>query len=349
MSTRFRKVLRYGLLAMLILLVVLYFVGNVLLDRMSRDAMVVLAQKGPAHGMDISEPGFRTVRLSGVRSAHWNNLHATLRFTKSKTFNPERLFEVRVESLDGWLTGQGNLALTARGITIESDEVSQGDAESDDSKENDMRETISVGFVDLEIEIDLSNPLQGLEGALPELVSLAIEGTTPLSINTEGELEFTLKREPAKVRFRVEDDANENRLMLFTEDLRPISRKFDEELTEAEMELISRHPLRTPNLLRIKDDAESTAKKAFNQDNQVPQDAYRHVLWSFLLTRKYDSDFAQEVTDSHEQGDTGNTPAERDMDYRNNAVGRRYAREKIGRSQILTRLLSDPEVVLSAQ
>jgi len=66
-------------------------------------------------------------------------------------------------------------------------------------------------------------------------------------------------------------------------DLQPISALFEEHLTTAEMERIANDPLRTPRLLRIKDDAKSTASKAHQRDDQVPQDAYRHVLWSCLL------------------------------------------------------------------
>ncbi|MEM9354433.1 MAG: hypothetical protein AAGA92_15615, partial [Planctomycetota bacterium] len=115
------------------------------------------------------------------------------------------------------------------------------------------------------------------------------------------------------------------------------------------IELIASMPLRTPRLLRIKNDAESTAKQAYEADESVPQDAYRHVLWNFLLTRAFDEQTAQAVTDAHEAGDTGNSKAEREMDYNNNAVGRRYAAEGVRRPEILEKLLSDPEVIRTAE
>ncbi|WP_238314615.1 DUF6973 domain-containing protein, partial [Methylobacterium crusticola] len=79
----------------------------------------------------------------------------------------------------------------------------------------------------------------------------------------------------------------------------------------------------------IKDYAETTAHNAHAKDRTIPEDAYRHVLWSYLLTKEFGPAFASRVTDAHEQGPTGNTPKERKQDYHNNAVGRRYAREGI--------------------
>ena len=50
------------------------------------------------------------------------------------------------------------------------------------------------------------------------------------------------------------------------------------------------------------------------------------------------------MTDAHEAA-AGNTEADRRMDQNNNAVGRRYAGEGLEESQILGRVLSDPDVV----
>ena len=137
-----------------------------------------------------------------------------------------------------------------------------------------------------------------------------------------------------------------HRLILSEPDLHAVSDEFDEPLTEAEVKLLADNPLRAGQLLRIKNDAETTAENAKTADASVPQDAYRHVLWSFLLTNKYDAAFAKRVTDSHEEGDTGNSPAEREMDYNNNQVGRQYAELKVRRAEILGKIKSDPMAVL---
>ncbi len=64
-----------------------------------------------------------------------------------------------------------------------------------------------------------------------------------------------------------------------------------------------------------------------------------------VAIEKYGPEFAQFVTDAHEQGDTDNTEAEHQMDYTNNQIGRKYALNDIKEKQILPHLLRDREVV----
>ncbi len=56
-------------------------------------------------------------------------------------------------------------------------------------------------------------------------------------------------------------------------------------------------------------------------------DALRHCLWSALLTYQVGERFAKQLTDAHEApgaiGDP-NTRLDREMDFHNNAVGRRF-------------------------
>ena len=85
--------------------------------------------------------------------------------------------------------------------------------------------------------------------------------------------------------------------------------------------------------------------RARERDGSVPEDAYRHVLWSYLLTQEFDAEFAEKVTDAHEIGSTTNTEAEHRMDYNNNAVGRRYAAEGVAEPEVLSRVRRDPAVI----
>ena len=80
----------------------------------------------------------------------------------------------------------------------------------------------------------------------------------------------------------------------------------------------------------------------------VPVDAYRHVLWSYSLTKEFGPKFAEQVTDAHEKYDFENTEAEHRMDYNNNAVGRQYALKNVDLVSILERIVKDPDVILKA-
>jgi hypothetical protein len=77
----------------------------------------------------------------------------------------------------------------------------------------------------------------------------------------------------------------------------------------------------------------------------VPEDAYRHVLWSYLLTKEFGGAFAVEVTNAHETGKTGNTREERLMDINNNEIGREYARRGEEEQELLKLTLTDPRVI----
>ena len=343
--SRFKKILRYLLLLLLILVVVLFFVGNAILNSASQKAMRVLARRGKTHGLEINEPRFESARLSGFRSASCTDVQTELRFPKSKTLDPRRLFDVRVDRMEAWLTGRSEVTIAAHGIAIDSNDVPPEEGDNALAESDSTGESVAVDTLQVCLDLALLDPIPGLESALPELVSLAVSGSTRLALETKGVIEFSLKSKPAVVHFHTLPGPRGTHLVLNPEDLRPLSERFQEELTDAEIELISEVPLRTARLLRIKDDAESTAQRAFDQDDQVPQDAYRHVLWSFLLTKAYGTDFARRLTDAHEEGDTGNTPAEREMDYHNNAVGRRYFKQKVARKAILARVQSESDVI----
>jgi len=122
-------------------------------------------------------------------------------------------------------------------------------------------------------------------------------------------------------------------------------KKLGKELTEAEIELLSDYPERGARLKEIADYATAAAKNAHEADQTVPEDAYRHVLWSYLLTKEYDTEFAKKVTDAHEIGDTKNTEEDHIMDYNNNEVGRRYAEEEYEESEVLEKVMSDEGVM----
>ncbi|MEO2047299.1 MAG: hypothetical protein ABGX16_12085 [Pirellulales bacterium] len=62
-------------------------------------------------------------------------------------------------------------------------------------------------------------------------------------------------------------------------------------------------------MLKINDDAETISSVARQENDAVPQDTYRHILWSFMLTQEYGAKLAEQVGDAHEMGDTGNTDA----------------------------------------
>jgi len=185
-----------------------------------------------------------------------------------------------------------------------------------------------------------------IEGFARELRDLAQGTPTALPLEFSGITSFRVRQEVVKAALATHrDDDGRTRLTMDRESLQVISKVMGEQLTAPELELLAANPLQSPRLLRIRDQAQETAYQAHAAQEFIPEDAYRHVLWSYLLTKAYGEKFATAVTDAHEQGGTDNSEAERQMDYANNAAGRRYAGRKVKQEELLGLLLNDPAVI----
>ena len=134
-------------------------------------------------------------------------------------------------------------------------------------------------------------------------------------------------------------------LVLNKNDLRSVAVYFDEPLYDTEVDVVSEHPFRASRLMEIRDKAQKESRRARKRDSSVPEDAYRHVLWSYLLTKEYGPEFAEKVTDAHELGASDNTEADHRMDYNNNKIGRSYALRGEKESNLLDNVRTDPKVI----
>jgi len=362
--SRAKKYIRYGLLLLLVVVVVAYFVGDRLLNQMSREILATISKHTERHGLEIAEPQFQRAAIVGLRTARWTDISAKLRFPDSSNFEAARLFTLHIDQLEASLAGSNQVQLFIEGLEVDStipaakrDEGDKGDDgdKGDKGDEGDVAgladnyQHVLVPRLACPLDWQLFDPAASLKKILPEIVALVTSGAARIPVEAEGTLQFVLKGQPTTLRLKVEENAGDHCLALEGADVEKLSELFDEELTAPEVALVASHPLRAPELLRAKDDAESTAKSAAAKDTLVPQDAYRHVLWCYLLSKRYGAKFAEEVTDAHEQGDTGNTAAERDMDLHNNQIGRQYAAQKLKRPQILPQVLKDPDVIRQPQ
>lgn len=181
-----------------------------------------------------------------------------------------------------------------------------------------------------------------------DLKELLHSGSTTVPVSFSGTSSFSVSNEIVTTRLSMQKVNNSYRLTMDRESLRVISWIMAEKLTDPEVDFLSLNPIKAPRLLHIRNDAQESARRAHEEHAVIPEDAYRHVLWSYLLTQTYGEAFAQVVTDAHEQGKTDNSEAEHRMDYTNNAVGRKYAAQHYQRHELIDRLLNDPNVIREA-
>ncbi|QEG32839.1 DUF6973 domain-containing protein [Bythopirellula goksoeyrii] len=332
--TRKKKIICSLFVTLVVLAVILYVAANVALDRVSRRLMTDVAAKAEKKGLGVAQPSFDSVRLSGTLSPAWSGLRAIVSGSPHER-GPEWDLQVERATLGWGFDSRANLIVW--GMTLS--EISEV---PEDRKFTDRK--IVIDRINCQLPFNVFHPNAVILEVLQEGERIVSDGTTIWPLEIDGKIICSVKNKPVELRLNVVPKGDENSLALIEEDVVALSPLFGEKLTQAEVKLISSHPLRASRLLQLKDEAETKSSRSSEKDPSVPQDAYRHILWSYLLKEAYGVEFAEQVGSAHEMGDTGNTEAEREMDLHNNAIGRKYAEEGIRENEVLQHLMSDPEV-----
>lgn len=99
-------------------------------------------------------------------------------------------------------------------------------------------------------------------------------------------------------------------------------------LSAAEKRLITKYPKDALLVFLAKREAEQSTKRIFGQKAHNDEgDAFRHFLWSGLVTNKIGEDRARLFLDTHETGDPNQPLLEKEMDTFNNEQGIKQARQ----------------------
>lgn len=336
-TPRKKKWLIRGLIVFFVLVMAIYVVANVVLHRVTRPAMLQLAVEAGKQGAKVSQPSFESVYLNGFLGATWTGLQAEFQRQKEDAKKISRIWETEVDwlAIDWDLDGQASL--DAQGVTFVR-------AKQELNEKKSSKRRIVLERVGCEFPLELFDAKAGVRLLFTKFLQLWEEGGIELPLDIDGKIAFSLKGQPVELRMRDFEQEGKTTIVFLREDVARLSDVFQDKLTEAEIDLLATNVRRAPRLLEIKDDAETISSVARQENDAVPQDTYRHILWSFMLTQEYGAKLAEQVGDAHEMGDTGNTDAEREMDLHNNAIGRKYAREGISAPEVLKRLMADPEV-----
>lgn len=196
----------------------------------------------------------------------------------------------------------------------------------------------------LEEAINLSNPQESIQDIIKQFQQILDNGNTTLRVALKGTLSMQYEGENRDVAIKTVRKDKMTYLQMEKESLLSIIGNNVEDLTDAEVQVLADYPLRAAALLRIQKYAKGKAANLAVQDN-FPEDAYRHVLWNFLLTNEFNEQFAKEVTDAHEIGAESNSEFDHKMDYNNNALGRKYALAGIKEAGVQQKVLTDPNII----
>lgn len=325
-------------------------VANRLLKKYSYDVLEEIIRSAEAEGIRITQVQFDDAHITSFNAVAWENLSFNVGIQEQGLFVDERAFSIRADRvilhLDHFLARQFFLDLQNLQAVLFSSWREQ-------VKGLETREVDRVtGDLRFSFTIDTINPqriFEHVKNRFLEVMRLFTDGHTKEQVTFSGRCHFSLNKSILDVTLETVGDGTESRLVMRPEDIKQFSDILDETLTAPETELLAQNPLRVPRLLRIRDFAEQTSETVHQQDRRVSKDAYRHVLWSYLLTRTYGEDFAKQVTDAHETETAEPDEAERIMDLKNNEIGRRYALQDQASAGVLRRFLNDKEVIQSPQ
>ena len=192
-------------------------------------------------------------------------------------------------------------------------------------------------------DLPILAPRRALRAVRDGLDSMWIDNLPVADFELDGVVMVEVRGQLFPTRLYTEPHRGRFRLRFDRDDVQTVVDQAKIDLSPEQVEIISLYPVRLPFLIDITRRARTLAWDAY-PDQRYQRDALRHVVWSYMLTQEFGSDFAKEVTDAQETR-PGNTAAERAMDYHNNAVGRRWATSGTPLALLPDLVASDPDVI----
>lgn len=178
------------------------------------------------------------------------------------------------------------------------------------------------------------------------LYSILSEGNAPDDFLFEGGIEISLGRKGYRLRLSSIEENGASKIRLHNKDVLNLSGDFKNWFTRGEADVIARNPLKAARLLQIKLYAEKKAEEDVKNVEDGSRDAYRHILWSYLLTKEFGPKLAAEITDAHEAEVPYSNEHVKEMDMVNSRIGREYLSRAVPEVDVFETLRSDRNVIL---
>jgi parvulin-like peptidyl-prolyl isomerase len=306
--------------------------------------------------IEYSRPAFRTVNLSSLNAVTWEGVSFDLRIARNETAKTEEELSIKIGEMTISLESlfESIVLLNAKGVSALTKARSAG-AMSGISGAGDYMERGNLNIRIKLRDFSKASVIQQVRDLIKEIHAFSTHGVTRIPLSFSATKMFEIKGNLHKARLFVEQKGDEYLLVMDKDDLKLIAATISgEKVSSMDIDVISRNPIKAPQLLKIRDKAVVTARQARQQDQNVPEDAYRHVLWSYLLVKAYGETFAKEVTDAHEVNADREKMSKEELlklniesyqDLHNNAAGRRYAKMGYPESGILRYVLNDDAVI----
>ncbi|MBN1466363.1 hypothetical protein JXA02_11410 [candidate division KSB1 bacterium] len=314
-----------------------YFGSGFAFDYAAKKALPRLLPHLQARGIDVHEYAYSSIRLSSLRTVTAYDASASVSFKAPEQDEKSYQGQFYAERVNFHVA---NLRDPAVYLSSDNFHLSVDQANVPGTSFGRFEH----GYIQLRDPIRLSDPRAGLRVMLQKVADLFNETEVEPNVIMRALVTLNVGGKEAQAYLHTRRSAGGTQLCFEEKDIRSMADTFELDLSNEEVSIIASYPAHAPIIMHLTSEAKATSRTARRRDGSVPEDAYRHVLWSYLLTRRFGPEFAEKVTDAHEKLPT-NTAAERKMDFHNNRVGRDYARRGVPQERILSLVMSDPGVI----
>ena len=323
----------------LIVLVLDYFGGNYAARKIVRIGLEHVAPQLKAKGIGINNLDYGTVHIQSLRSFAMRDIE--LDFNLDKTLYDKRSFHASFTANRALIK---IVNINNPSFLLELDGFSLV-IESDESATKGPFGKFENAYWRAEAPMQLYGIEESGRLIMDRLKILFRENSIEEPVDFRGDVILMLDGKSAKANLYTIRENDRTYLRLEKEDILAAAKTFEMEMAPATAELIAHYPARAPHLIKITRDARRLSEEKGEKDPSFPEDAYKHIYWSYHIAKAFGPEFAKEFTDTHETK-PNNTPEERKMDFLNNAIGRSYAVKGIEEDQLIPTILQDKKVVL---
>ena len=332
---------KFFIITISILLIVtlgIYFVSGIIFEAAGHEIIAALKPLLKNQGISIDEYTYKSIRFSSLRTITVYDLHVMVKLQLPNLDNKSYSAYFYAEKLNLHLI---DLTRTAFNVSCSNFRIY---VENLKNIPGTSFARLDQGYIKFNQPIFLSQLHLGLKNNFQNMTNLFDENKLSTHIIMQALVTINLDSKNSQAHLYTIQKNGKTALQFKPEDIKNMASTFALELSDEEIAIIAQYPLRASTIVQITWDAQQTSRKAKKINRSVPEDAYRHVLWSYLLTRRFGPVFAQKVTNAHEILPT-NTSAQRAMDFHNNRVGRDYALQGVSRERILWLVKNDKNVI----
>jgi hypothetical protein len=332
------KFLKRLTLVLLAILVIGYFAGNYALSRLGEKYRPKIQTALESRGLVFKEFSYGKIVIHSPRAVAIKDIDVD--FKLNKQLYGEKSFDVNfhaqqiIISVASFSSATVVFSFDDFDIMVKSDNENAG-----------LFGEFEHAYFTHQQAIAIKSPEAAAVNILAQLDRLFAENKAT-GISLSGVAKIEIGGEPVSLGLRTYAENDSVYLRFNTADVISTAEKFAVQLADKEAEVLAAHPSLVPDMIEITRDARQKSVAYRKADPDFPEDAFRHVYWSYHLTRQLGPGIAQQITDAHETA-PGNSKAERAMDFHNNELARELAGIRLSESQLVNLVLTDRNIIRS--